>query len=88
MGKLFYVHQDGGQLCLYPDGSSSAGIDNCQMISPVLGRVVLFRSDMEHEVLPAFNYRCNEPSMCWAWHFLTFMCMVIVSPPKSIYRFL
>ncbi|GMH32289.1 hypothetical protein BSKO_00123 [Bryopsis sp. KO-2023] len=47
----------GGQLCLYHEESSTPGVDPCVLISPTAGRFVVFQSEMEHEVLPAFETR-------------------------------
>jgi SM-20-related protein len=42
---------DGGQLVIYPDEATSVGIE------PISGRLVVFKSELEHEVLPTHSGR-------------------------------
>ena len=52
------VQEHGGQLCLYPHPNSGNEVDNAVLIGPHGGRLVLFQSNIEHEVLPSFANRC------------------------------
>lgn len=54
----FWTETDGGQLCLYDLKGQTV-----QEVKPVLNRLILFASDMEHEVMPTLRDRYSLA--CW-----------------------